>query len=72
MRITEILGMGVIDRDANTLGKVADFDINTSSWTINSLIVKSGIIKKSTIGIDKIDKIGDKVLLKVTKGELGK
>jgi hypothetical protein len=32
--------------------------------------VKSGMIKTLKIGVDKIDKLGDKVLLKVTKEEL--
>ena len=72
MRISELVGKGVLDRNANIVGKVADFDIDIPSWTINRLVVKSGLIKKSAIGVDKIDKIGDKVILKVTREELEK
>ena len=72
MRISELLKKGVFDKNANTVGKVADFDVEIPSWTISNIIVKSGIIKKLTIGIDKIDKIGDKVFLKVNKEELVK
>ncbi len=71
MHISEILGKGVLDRNANIVGKVIDIDINLSPWTINHFIVKMGITKKLPIGVEKVDKIGDKVILKVTKEELG-
>jgi hypothetical protein len=34
--------------------------------------VRAGMIKKVPIWIDKIDKIGDKIILKIAKGELSK
>jgi sporulation protein YlmC with PRC-barrel domain len=70
MNIKKIIGKSVFDKNANTVGKVVDFDIDISSWTISNFIVKSGMIKTLKIGVDKIDKLGDKVLLKVTKEEL--
>ena len=72
MHISTIIGKGVLDKNANTVGKVTDFDIDVSSWTINQCIVKSGIIKKSSFGVDKIEKVGDKVFLRVTREELEK
>jgi sporulation protein YlmC with PRC-barrel domain len=72
MNISEIMGKGVFDKEANAVGKVADVEIDVSSWKINNFIVKSGLVKKLTIGVDKIDKIGDKVFLQVTKEEIGK
>jgi sporulation protein YlmC with PRC-barrel domain len=65
------MGKGVLDKNANIVGKVDDFNIDISSWTINHLVVKLGLIKKLPISVDKIDKIGDKVILKITKEELG-
>jgi sporulation protein YlmC with PRC-barrel domain len=72
MHVGEIIGKGVLDINANNLGKVADIDISLPQWTVNHIVVKIGMMKKLTIGIDKIDKIGDKVILKVTKAELEK
>jgi len=70
MLISEIMGKGVLDKDANNIGKVTDIDINFPAWTTNYLIVKMSLFKKINIGIEKIDKIGDKVTLKITRDEL--
>jgi hypothetical protein len=51
---------------------VVDIDINFPQWTVNHLIVKIGMIKKVSIVIDKIDKIGDKIILKIAKDEIEK
>jgi sporulation protein YlmC with PRC-barrel domain len=72
MHTSEILGKAIIDMNADNVGKVVDVDISLPQWTINHIVVKTGFMKKLTIGIDKIDKIGDKVILKVTKEELEK
>jgi hypothetical protein len=34
------------------------------------MIVKAGLTKKYTVNLDKIDKIGDKVFLRVTLADL--
>jgi sporulation protein YlmC with PRC-barrel domain len=54
------------------MGLVVDIDYNFPLWTINSLVVRMGIIKKINVGVEKVDKIGDRVILKVTKDELVK
>lgn len=72
MNASEILGKQVLDRSGNNLGKVADIGINFPQWTVNHLAVKIGMIKKIPIGIDKVDKIGDKIILNITKDELEK
>ena len=72
MHTSEILGKTIIDMNADNVGKVVDIDISLPQWTINHIVVKTGFMKKLTIGIDKIDKIGDKVILKVTREELEK
>ena len=72
MHTSEILGKGIFDINGNNVGKIADIDISLPQWTINHIVVKMSLIKKLTIGLDKIDKIGDKVILKVTKDELEK
>jgi hypothetical protein len=51
---------------------VVDIDYNFPLWTINYLVVRMGIMKKINVGVEKINKIGDKVILKVAKDELVK
>ena len=70
MNTSELIGKEVLDKSGNNVGKVVDIDINFPQWTVNHLIVRTGMIKKVLIGIDKIDKIGDKIILKTAKGEL--
>jgi len=70
MNASKIIGMEVLDINATSVGKVADIEVSLPKWTINHIVVKMGLIKKLTFGIDKIDKIGDKIILKVTKDAL--
>jgi sporulation protein YlmC with PRC-barrel domain len=72
MNIGEIIGKEVLDKGGNKVGKVADIDINFPEWTVNQLILKVGMLKKMPVGVDKIDKIGDKILLKIGKEDLEK
>jgi sporulation protein YlmC with PRC-barrel domain len=72
MLISHIMGKEVLDKSANKIGLVVDIDYNFPLWTINQLVVRMGILKKINIGVEKIDKIGDRVILKVTKDELVK
>jgi len=37
---------------------------------VNYMIVKAGWTKKHAVNLDKIDKIGDKVFLKVARADL--
>jgi len=72
MRASEMIGKGVLDKNANSVGSVVDIEVSFPQWSINHIVVRVGLIKKLTVGIDKIDKIGDKVILKLTKDELMK
>jgi sporulation protein YlmC with PRC-barrel domain len=72
MRTGEIFGKQVLDKNGNNVGKVVDFDFNLQQWTIDQIIVKVGLMKKFPFGIDIIDKVGDKVILKITRDELKK
>jgi len=72
MLISSIMRKEVLDKNGNKMGLVVDIDYNFPLWTINSLVVRMGIIKKINVGVEKVDKIGDRVILKVTKDELVK
>ena len=67
MLISNIMRKEVLDKNGNKMGLVVDIDYNFPLWTINQLVVRMGILKKINIGVEKIDKIGDRVILKVTK-----
>jgi len=70
MYTNELFGKEVLDVEANSIGKVADLDFNILEGTIVSLIVKTGLVKKIVVGLDKIDKVGDRIILKVKASDL--
>jgi len=72
MHTSELLRKQVLDKNGNNVGKVVDIDINLPVWSVNQITVKIGMMKKLLIGIDMIDKVGDKVILKITRDELQK
>lgn len=72
MHTSELLGKQVLDKNGNNVGKVVDIDINLPQWTVDHMMLKIGMIKKLPIGIDIIDKVGDKIILKITRDELEK
>lgn len=65
-----INGKEVVDSDGYTVGKIDDLDVDIVNGTVDHLIMKSGFNTKHVITLDKIMSIGDKVLLKVRKGDL--
>jgi sporulation protein YlmC with PRC-barrel domain len=72
MNTGDLLGKEVLDKSGNSVGRVVDIEIDYPQWTINHIVLRMNIIKKVPIGIDKIDKLGDKVILKITRDELEK
>jgi sporulation protein YlmC with PRC-barrel domain len=72
MNTSELIGKEVLDKSGNNIGRVVDVGLNFPQWTVNNLLVKVGIIKKIPVEIDKIDKTGDKIILKVAKEDLEK
>ena len=72
MYITEIIGKTVLDKNANTVGKVVDANVTFPGWEVKYLLIKIGLIKKLSVEVGKVDKMGDKIILNVTKDELAK
>lgn len=68
----DLLGKEVLDDDANSIGKVAEIDFDVYKGTLNHFMVKSGWGKKYSITFDKINKVGDKVILNVKKDQIEK
>ena len=72
MNSKELIGREVIDSEAKYIGTVKDVEIDLKKWTVTSIIVKTGFIRKKVILSNDIDKVGDKVILKVTKDRIQK
>ena len=70
MYTNKLFGKEVLDIDANRVGKIADIDVDLLQGTITHIVIKSGLNSKYLVSLDKIDKIGDKVILKVRADEL--
>jgi len=68
----DFLGKEVIDDDANSIGKVNEIDFDAYKGILNYFIVKAGWSEKYHITFDKINKIGDRVVLTIKKEQLEK
>ena len=72
MNTKELFGKEVLDVNANKVGKVADINFDMRQGIINHIIVKAGLTKKYDISLDKIEKIGDKIILTIVEHALDK
>jgi sporulation protein YlmC with PRC-barrel domain len=72
MKSNELVGKEVIDAGAHVIGNVKAIDIDLKKWSVTGIIVKTGFIKKLLITTGDIDKVGDKVVLKVTVDQIQK
>jgi len=72
MKAKELFGKEVIDVNAKVVGKIVDMELNIGKATVLGIVVKSGLTKKMSIPLGDIDKIGDKVVLKVAKEKIRK
>jgi len=72
MKAREIIGKEVIDAEARIIGSVQGLEIDISKWTVTGIIVKRGFMRKVTIAAGNIDKVGDKVVLKVVSDKIQK
>ncbi len=70
MYTNELFGKEVLDSNANHVGKVADIDVDMQHGTVNHMVVKTGLTKKLVIALNKINKIGDRITLKISQDEL--
>jgi len=72
MNTKELMGKEILDVNAKKIGKVNDMDFDMEQGVINYIVVKAGFTKKYDITLDKIDKIGDRIILNIGEAELGK
>lgn len=72
MNTGELFGKEVLDVSANKIGKIVDLDFDVQKGMIDHIIVKAGLTKRYAISLDKIDKIGDRIVLNIREDELQK
>lgn len=69
MRMSNLKGMSVIDKEAKDIGKVDDVEFNSETGKIEDVIIslKSGLFSKDQIIIkySDIDAIGDYLVLSI-------
>ena len=72
MRSSELLGKEVIDVGARIVGRVKDVEIDPVKWNVTGIIVTTGFMRTRTLLTGDIDKVGDKIVLKVASDKLHK
>ncbi|MBN2462322.1 MAG: PRC-barrel domain-containing protein [Dehalococcoidia bacterium] len=72
MKAKGLFGKEVIDVHAEVVGKVVDIELDMSKAKILGILVKTGLTKKVSILPGDVDKIGDKILLKIVKDKIQK
>ena len=72
MKARDLYGKEVIDAEAKVVGSVNDVELDNKKWIVSGIIVKTGFLKKLVIQSGDIDRVGDKVVLKVTLSKIQK
>lgn len=72
MKSKELMGKEVIDSEAKHVGTIKDMEIDLKRWAVAGLIVRIGFLRSRMIMVSDIDKVGDKVMLKVTADRIQK
>jgi len=74
MKVTEFLGRKVLDKNAMEIGKVSDLELDPEKGVVDSLIISKGelSLKQRTfiVGMDKVSRVGDYVILKIAADEV--
>ena len=72
MKAKDLIGRQVIDADARVVGRIVDVDVDISSASISNLILKSSWTKRYKVSPKDIEKVGDKIILQITKDKVQK
>lgn len=72
MKVKELFGKEIIDANAKVVGYIKDVEIDEKKWVVTGIVVKAGFIRKLTIQVADVDKVGDKVVLKAAIDKIQK
>ncbi len=70
MKVKKIFSKEVIDTRGNRVGRITDMDVDMDKGVINHITVSTGFFSKHDMKLDKIQSIGDTIILKIRKEEL--
>jgi sporulation protein YlmC with PRC-barrel domain len=73
LKAKKFLGKKVLDNDLFVVGEISDFNLDTETWSITALMVSTGILGiegSFKVDQDEVAKIGDQVMLNLTKDEI--
>jgi sporulation protein YlmC with PRC-barrel domain len=70
MKARDLMGRKVYDKDAIEIGKVSDLELDMSSFTIQKIYIKSGMMTGHHVTPHDVDRVGDSIILNISKGEL--
>jgi len=70
MLLSDLTKKEVIDVKANKVGMIVDVDLNVTQGTVAHYLLRTGVFKKVPLKAEQIEKIGEKVILKVTGDEI--
>ena len=70
MNTKKLFNKEVLDSQGNVIGRVDDVSVDMDKRIVSSIVVKTGLLKKIDINLDKITTIGDKIILNIKKDEL--
>ncbi|MCE7698264.1 MAG: PRC-barrel domain-containing protein [Methanobacterium paludis] len=73
LKAKKFLGKKVLDNDLFVVGEISDFNLDTETWSITALMVSTGILGiegSFKVDHDEVAKIGDQVMLNLTKDEI--
>ena len=61
-----------MDANAKVIGRVIDIQLDMDKAIVLNIVLKTGLVKKSYVLPRDIEKIGDKIVLRITGDELRK
>lgn len=74
MKVSEFLGMRVLDKDGFEIGKIEDMEIDPLKGSIISLNIAKGDISFKTqnymVSIDELEVVGDYIIIALSMDEI--
>ena len=70
MLLSDLAKKEVLDAKANRIGTIVDVNLDVSQGTISHFVLRTGVLKKVPLTADKIDKIGEKIILRVNREDI--
>jgi len=70
MLLSDLAKKEVLDAKANHVGTIIDANVDVSDGKVTNFVLRTSLTKKISLLSDQIDKVGEKVMLKVNKEDI--